>query len=376
MQNLLRFRKKLFMKSTAVAILLCLMIANMSIYVYADENTEGLHNTTKNENINQDNAEDTTIETGSKESDSEKDISNTDLEENNETQDNTAGKDKNDDSDDNAETEEKKDEEIDDSESKDEEIEDSELKEENDNKKDTVSGNDIGDIEDIEKEESEETEENNEEQELPEIINVVVPTTYTLALNPYGLPIRIDKNTITTEQVISRMYGIVNKSSTDQIVTVSLTVEDRNGGEIIFVDSAEEAENAEENVYAIYLEAVPADEEQILIDGKTVDSEVTGESLRKVEMTGAKEHAITLHDGMNKMAFKLFGAVYNDDNELMKLAPDGKGVSAYTFSGIMNPNAEWEKLSGGIKLSVVYTYQTADGSEKIIEGTGAMIYTD
>lgn len=317
------------------------MAANLSIYTYADEKTDGLHNISENEKVNENNGEDSLSE----------------------TEENTSNKDESDDSDDNTETEE----------NKDEAIEDEEQKEEKNNVKDTVSGNDI---KAIEKEEPEETEENDEEQELPEIINVVVPTTYTLALNPYGLPIRIDKNTISTEQVISRMYGIVNKSSTDQIVTVSLTVEDRNGGKIIFVDSAEEAENAEENVYAIYLEAVPANEEQILIDGKPVDSEVTGETLRKVEMTGVKEHAVALHDGINRIAFKLFGAVYNDDNELIELAPDGKGVSAYTFSGVMNPNAEWEKLSGGIKLSVVYTYQTADGGEDIIEGTGAMIYTD
>lgn len=341
MQKLLKIRKNLLIKSAVVAIVLCLMAVNMSIYAYADEKTDSLHNISENEKVNEDNGEDSLPE----------------------TEENTSNKDKSDVSDDNTETEE----------TKDEEIEDRELKKENNNKKDTVSGNDI---KAVEKEDPEETEENDEEQELPEIINVVVPTTYTLALNPYGLPIRIDNNTISTEQVISRMYGIVNKSSTDQIVTVSLTVEDRNGGKIIFVDSAEEAENAEENVYAIYLEAVPANEEQILIDGKLIDSEVTGESLRKVEMTGEKEHAVTLHDGINRIAFKLFGAVYNDDNELMILAPDGKGVSAYTFSGVMNPNAEWEKLSGGIKLSVVYTYQTADGSEEIIEGTGAMIYTD
>lgn len=342
MQKLLRFRKKLFMKNTAIAILLCLMVTNLSICVCADEKTDGLHNVSENENVNQDNGEDSSRE----------------------TEDNPSDNDNSDASDDDSETEK----------TKDEETDDEELKKENSNKKDTVSGNDI---EDIEKEEPEEAEENNnEEKELPEIINVVVPTTYTLALNPYGLPIRIDNNTISKEQVISRRYGIVNKSSTDQIVTVSLTVEDRNGGEIIFVDSAEEAENAEENVYAIYLEAVPANEKQVLIDGKPADSDITGESLREVEMTGAKEHAVALHDGMNKMAFKLCGAVYNDDNELVELAPNGTGVSAYTFSGIMNPNAEWEKLSGGIKLSVVYTYQTADGREEIIEGTGAMIYTD
>lgn len=354
MCKFIRFKKKILIKYTAIAIVLCLMAANLSIYAYADEKTGSLNNKSDSGNMNQDNDGDSATETGTKKTDTEKENSDTDSEDNNNTEENFSDIDK---SDDNAETKENND-------------------VENNNKKDTVSGNDIGDIEDIEKEDLEEAEENNEEKELPEIINVVVPTTYTLALNPYGLPIRIDNNTISTEQVISRMYGIVNKSSIGQIVTVSLTVEDRNGGKIIFVDSAEEAENAEENVYAIYLEAIPANEEQILIDGKPVDSEVTGELLRKVEMTGVKEHAVTLHDGINRIAFKLFGAVYNDDYELMKLAPDGKGVSAYTFSGVMNPNAEWEKLSGGIKLSVVYAYQTADGSEEIIEGTGAMIYTD
>ncbi len=360
MCKFIRFKKKILIKYTAVAIVLCLMAANLSIYAYADENTGSLNNKSDSENMNQDNDGDRATETGTKKTDTEKEDSDTDSEDNNKTEDNTSDKDKGDDSDDNAETEENKDEEIEDI-------------EENDDEKDTVSGNDIGDIE---KEKPEETEENNEEQELPEIINVVVPTTYTLALNPYGLTIKMGKDTISTEQIISGTYGIVNKSSTDQIVTVSLTVEDRNGGKIVFVDSAEEAENAEENVYAIYLEAVPANEEQILINGKPIDREVKGESLRKVEMTGVKEHAVALHNGINRIAFKLSGAVYSDDNELMELAPNGAGVSAYTFSGVMNPNAEWEKLSGGIKLSVVYTYQTTDGSEEIIEGTGAMIYTD
>lgn len=259
-----------------------------------------------------------------------------------------------------------------------------------DEEKETISENAIDN--------KEEVFEDSEEKEEAEIINVVVPTTFTLALNPYRLPVMTDGENMTTEQIISGTYGIVNKSSTDQIVTVTLLVEDHSGKELLFVDSAEEAEHAGMNVYAIYLAAVPANGEQILIDGEPVDKTVTGESLQNVKMTGAPDRAITLYAGTNQMSFQLSKAVYQSEpeeesgeenldaeeedtseskeqpeNVLKELDPDGKSVTAYTFNGVMNPNAEWEKLSGGIKLSVVYTYQTADREEEIIEGTGAMV---
>lgn len=258
-------------------------------------------------------------------------------------------------------------------------------------KKETVSENTIDDKE-------EESLENREEKEEAEIVNVVVPAAYTLALNPYRLPVMTGEEEMTTQQIISGTYGIVNKSSTDQIVMVSLQVEDHSGEKLVFVNSAEEAEHAGMNEYAIYLAAVPANGEQILIDGEPVDKTVTGESLQNVKMTGASDRAVTLYAGANQMSFQLSKAVYHSEleeepgernldtgekdmsesekqpkNILKELDPDGKSVTAYTFTGVMNPNAEWEKLSGGIKLSVVYTYQTTDGDEEIIEGTGAMV---
>ncbi len=288
-----------------------------------------------------------------------------------------------------------------------------------------------------EKKKLENQEENGEEPALPEIIDVVVPSAYTLALNPYRLPVRVGEDALSTEQIISGTYGIVNKSSGAQIVTVSFTVEDYTDGELLFVDSPEEAENAGRNVYAIYLAAVPANEEPVLIDGQPIGSDVSGDSLQNVGMGGAQEQAVTLYAGFNQIAFRLSGAVYGtesgeetekdavlpedeternttlsedgtesdtglteenlegdmdlpeaglegEDNNseevspivLKGLSPDGKGVTAYTFYGVMNPDAEWEKLSGGIRLSVVYTYQKADGCEEIIEGTGALIHID
>lgn len=361
---------------------------------------------------------------------------------------------------------------------------------------DTVSGNDSKkeeteklEIEEIEKETKKKTEEketNVEKWEMPKIIDVVVPTTYTLALNPYGLPVNVGENYVSTEQIISGTYGIVNKSSSDQVVTVSVMIEDHTEGELLFVDSAEEAQNAGKDVYAVYLAAVPANEEPVLIDGRPVDCDVSGESLQSVGMTGAQDQAVALYAGINQIAFRLSGAVYHSESEeepeteenlpegdsensaglmeenpeddislsenlsedpsedtgdltddipegeqestekqpdvpeddileeedistendiseeedisaedstdqiseeeseevqvpefvLRSLEPNGKGVTAYTFYGVMNPDAEWEKLQGGIRLSVVYTYQEADGSEEIIEGTGAMLSID
>ncbi|MCM1261882.1 MAG: hypothetical protein NC313_04100 [Butyrivibrio sp.] len=344
MRKRIRNRKSFLIKNIAVSIVLCMLAANISISVFAEENDSGLHNVSESENT-----DDKSVDTNSgKDSEDVVGIENDTDAEKSDNEENS-----------NVEDDEKADEKI-------------------NNEADTVSGNDVSASvsgNDVGAELGEVTK-IGEGQDIPEIINVVVPTAYTLALNPYGLSIKVGNNTISTEQVISGTYGIVNKSSTDQIVKVSLTVEDRNEGKLVFVDSAEEAADAEEDVYAIYLEVVPADEEQILIDGEPADSEVTGEDLRKVEMTAAKEQSVPLHEGLNSIAFKLAGAVYNEDNEIVELSPDGKGVSAYTFSGAMNPNAEWERLSGGVKLSVVYTYQTAEGDEDIIEGTGAMIRAD
>lgn len=346
MCKLVRHRKTFLIKSTAVATILFLLVGSLSVYAYAGENVDDVHSSPEYKSVSGNGDGNSSDESDTDKSDSEKDKINFDSDGNSKIEESTTNKDKGDEADtsDSTKTEEK----------------------------DAGSGNDVSGN-DISGKDVSGNDLDDKKIEKSEIVNVVVPTSYTLALNPYGLSIKTGGNTLTTQQIVSGTYGIVNKSSTDQIVTVTLTIEDRNGDKIVFADSAEEAENAEEGVYAIYLEAVPAGEEQVLIDGKPVDKEVTGESLRKVEMTGANEQAVTLHGGANEISVKLDRAIYNDDNELVELAPDGKGVSAYTFSGVMNTNAEWEKLSSGIRLSVVYTYQTADGSEEIIEGTGAMI---
>lgn len=226
-----------------------------------------------------------------------------------------------------------------------------------------------------------------------EVDNVIVPTTYAMSLNPYEMPIIVDDDHISTEQVVSRKYGVINKSSTDKIVTITFTVEDLNKDKITFVNSAEEARNADEDVYAIYLSVIPANEEKIQIGGAEAGAETSSSALSDVEMGDAKEQAIALHAGENRISFKLSKAVYNfgdtaslsDEKpagnseevlDLISLNPDGKSVTAFTFGGAMNPKAEWEKLLKGVKVTATYDYHTADGSEEIVSGTGAMISID
>lgn len=209
-----------------------------------------------------------------------------------------------------------------------------------------------------------------------DVLDVVVPASYLVAFNPYRLKIGTGDGGVSDAQVVSRNYGIVNKSTRDKVVTVVLTVEDLNGGQIVFADSAEEALQAGEGVYAVYLALVPAGEGEILADGRKIDEGITAEGLAEVSMEKAPEHAVSLKAGENRVAFLLSGAEYvfsgGGDGagsfELAGLAPDGSGIAAFTFDGVMNPSADWTKLTEGIRISVVYSYENTIG-----EGTGACV---
>lgn len=223
-----------------------------------------------------------------------------------------------------------------------------------------------------------------------DIVDVVVPTSYALALNPYNMPIRVNADLMSTEQVVSRNYGILNKSSRDKIVTVTITVKDLNEGMITFVDSPEAALNAGEDVYAVYLAAIPADYQEVKAGGGEVDKDTTAEMLADVSMSKAVGSAVALTTGENQFSFKLSKAIYGFEDgetlelssgdrntakmpELVSLAANGGSVTAFTFGGTMNPKAEWTKLMRGIDISVMYTYENAVGDEAIAEGTGAFM---
>lgn len=237
-----------------------------------------------------------------------------------------------------------------------------------------------------------------------EVLDVVVPTTYEVAFNPEGLAVKTDSSgNPSTDQIISRNYGMINKGNKDQVMTVALKVEDQNTGDnkVTFVDSEDEVDNAEADEYKIHLTAIAADTTEVKV-GTTpasANKDTAATDLNNVTMTKAADTtAVTLKDGDNKLAFVLEKAIYTpkttgglelggtpsdasnpnnvkDNFDLTGLAAGGAGISAFTFSGSMNGSANWSKLTAGIKITATYTNTIApsDVDSDKVSGTGAMI---
>ncbi len=225
---------------------------------------------------------------------------------------------------------------------------------------------------------------------------VVVPADYKIVFNPDQLVVKTGESTTSTDQILSRNFGIVNQSSQDKIVSVNLAVEDLNKGEeneITFSVSANAASNAEEGEFALYLAAVPADTTPISLSANSVSANATPADLADVNMTKAVGKEMPLNAGDNTMQFYLKKAVYGsvsgneidldtvsgndvkDNLELKSLETNGKSVTAFTLTGSMNKNAEWGKIKEGIKITPTYTVKTALTSPTVESGTGAL-YVD
>ncbi|GFI50134.1 hypothetical protein IMSAGC020_01340 [Lachnospiraceae bacterium] len=224
-----------------------------------------------------------------------------------------------------------------------------------------------------------------------DVEQVVVPTQFVTAFNPDELEVKTGSTT-STAQVLSKNYGILNKSTKDKIVTIDFTVTDKNTDKITFVESDDAATSANKGVYAVHLAAVPADSSEVKIGTASAAVNTDGAALADVAMTPATGKEVTLKAGSNQMAFKLDKAVYSakTDNELelggtnqtgndvssnfeiTGIATGGAGITGFTFAGALNKNADWTALASGIEIKAVYTFKNAEG-ETPIAGTGAMV---
>lgn len=240
---------------------------------------------------------------------------------------------------------------------------------------------------------ADETDANKAEVDAPiyalDVLDVVVPTTYAVAFNPGGLSITNGSNAV-TDQIISKNYGIVNKSTKDKLVTVSLTVDGQNDDKIIFTD-ADGVTNATAGEYKINLRAVPADDAANVKIGSTdIDKTTTAAALADVAMTAASAGIVDLNAGTTDLAFKLDKAEYKlkDGNTIdlgSTLTPaelqdkfevkelNEKGYTAFTLKGTMNANAEWTKLTDAIKITAVYSSENVAGTLTVTAGTAGAV---
>lgn len=236
-----------------------------------------------------------------------------------------------------------------------------------------------------------------------DVAKVVVPSAYEVAFNPGRLAVKTGDGTTSTDQILSRNFGIINQSSKAKIVTVALNVEDKNtNSPIKFVGSADEVTNAGMNEYAIYLEAVPADATEVQVGDTpaSADNSTGAAALKNVTMTKSTTVVVPLSAGNNELQFVLGKATYSPKNgqdvtlgssnntsndvsgnyELTALADDGKGITAFTLTGSMKETAEWHTLADGIEITPTYTLKTVEDavlnedndSYSVKSGTGAV----
>lgn len=220
-----------------------------------------------------------------------------------------------------------------------------------------------------------------------DITNVVVPTSYVVAFNPNGLDVK-KNGTVVNDQIVSKNYGIINKSTQNKVITVTLKVEDLNEDKITFVEDPADVTNAPEEAYVINLTMVPADatEVQVGTTPASANLDTTGADLANATMTGAASKAKVLVAGENDVDFLLEKASYTgeidldnaadnnvaDNFTLTALAGAGKGITAFTFGGTMNTNTDWTKLTKGIKITAVYSNENAPAGATAVTGTGAL----
>ena len=227
--------------------------------------------------------------------------------------------------------------------------------------------------------------------------NVVVPTSYGVALNPDGLNVTVSAtpSEATTSTVASKNYGIINKSSKDKLVKVGLSVTSTEATEsVTFVDTAAEATGAAKGEYKIYLEVVPADATGVQVydaagSAGAPTTYTQPSTLAHVKMTKATS-TVPMKLGENEVAFKLGKADYslkdgasldlegtNTNNDVASLyevttLDTTAGVTGFTFDGAMNSNADWTKVTGKVEITPTYTIETTDDTVTVLDGTGAM----
>lgn len=226
---------------------------------------------------------------------------------------------------------------------------------------------------------------------------VTVPTSVKLAFNPMGLNFNTGAAAPVTSQIVSLNYGIASSATMDRTVTVKFKAVPTNGTEgedIEFVDDIKKAQayvatgenantdGAKKGEYKVYLAvaasaAAPEKVADTPFDAST--NAPTAESLSNVSMTAATKGLAAFEDGENaEMAFLLSKAVYGlkdgetpdftTDNEaladMMELKTLG-GVVGFTFTGAMNPDADWTKAkTSAVVITPTYKIADATGDEE------------
>ena len=228
---------------------------------------------------------------------------------------------------------------------------------------------------------------------------VTVPTSVKIAFNPMGLEFDTGATEKVDDQIVSLNYGVASSSTNDRAVTVKFKAAATNGTEgedIVFVDDIKKAQayaastneaGAKKGEYKVYLAVAASTAAPTGADGTAFskDNVPDADDLANVAMTAASEGLSAFEDGENaEIAYLLTKATYglkagenpsfdttmDDFKGMMELKTLG-GVVGFTFTGAMNPDADWTKAkASAVVITPTYKIEDATGEEELLDDEG------
>lgn len=229
---------------------------------------------------------------------------------------------------------------------------------------------------------------------------VTVPTSVKLAFNPMGLDFDTGADDPVNSQIVSLNYGVASSATMDRTVTVKFKAVPTNGSEgedIVFVDDIKKAQayaastnenGAKKGEYKVYLAVAASAAAPEKVAGTPFDASTnlpTANDLSNVSMAAATKGLSAFEDGENaEIAYLLDKATYGlkageapdftTDNEalaeMMELKTLG-GVVGFTFTGAMNPDADWTKAkTSAVVITPTYKIVDATGEEEELGAEG------
>lgn len=132
------------------------------------------------------------------------------------------------------------------------------------------------------------------------MVNVTVPTTGTITINPYGLPVETVAG-ISTEQIVSETMDIVNTSEVPVIVSASVEgyVSEQSGA--VYVSSPPTADTPEKEIF-LYAEFQSE-------DGQWSESYTGGANQILISTAATELKEVLTLDAAAQGAFRLFGSM-------------------------------------------------------------------
>lgn len=160
------------------------------------------------------------------------------------------------------------------------------------------------------------------------LIEVTVPQTGRIILNPYGLPVEIGGGT-TTEQIASETLTITNNGDTPVIVSASAAGHISEQSSMSFVTAPPAADAGEKEIF-VYAEFQPQ-------GGRWTDGYSEGDNQILISESASQTKEVLTLDAAAEGSFRLFGATTVSPAEAWSGTDELSVFFAFTFVPVIEP---------------------------------------